>query len=79
MELPDDAHEGLDKSLEGHLLAFEFNETSELTHVRGRGGVELVLTPREADAERKIVRARRMESEFDPESGDLSWRGAPAR
>jgi len=71
MRLPDDAATGLDKTLEGNLLAFAFNEQSELTQVRGRGGVELVLSPRDASQPQKVVRSRRMESDFDPTSGDL--------
>lgn len=72
MRLPEDAVEGYDKQLEGHLLAFDFDERGELTNLRGRGGVRLVLTPRDPnDDEEKIVTSRRLESTFDPETGDL--------
>ncbi len=71
MLLPEEATDGLDKTLEGNLLAFEFDENGELIEVRGRGGVELVLTPRNSGEETKIVRSRQLESEFDPRSGDM--------
>lgn len=72
MRLPDDATEGYDKRLEGHLLAFDFDEQGALTRLRGRGGVRLVLTPRDPDdGDEKIVTSRRLDSRFDPETGDL--------
>ena len=37
--------EGYDKRLEGNTLAFDFNEDGQLTTLRGRGGVKLILTP----------------------------------
>ena len=72
MRLPRNAVEGYDKRLEGNTLVFEFNEDGQLTTLRGRGGVTLILTPREPDrGERKIVTARQLESDFDPETGEL--------
>jgi lipopolysaccharide export system protein LptA len=72
MRLSDDATEGYHKELSGHRLAFDFDEHGELTMLRGRGGVTLVLTPVGGDdSDRKIVRSRRLEADFDPASGDL--------
>ena len=72
LRLPRNAVDGYDKRLEGHTLAFEFNEDGQLTTLRGRGGVKLILTPRDPDSgDMKIVTARRLESDFDPETGEL--------
>lgn len=72
MRLPRDATTGYDKSLEGNVLAFDFDEQGQLTVLRGRGGVRLVLTPRdERGGEKKIVRARELESKFNPKTGEL--------
>ena len=72
MRLPRNAVEGYHKRLEGNTLAFDFNEDGQLTTLRGRGGVKLILTPRDPDGgERKIVTARQLESDFDPETGEL--------
>ena len=72
LRLPDNATKGYHKELSGHTLAFDFDERGELTKLRGRGGVTLVLFPVSGDGgERKIVRARRIESDFDPVTGDL--------
>ena len=72
LRLPKNATEGYHKELSGHTLAFDFDEQGELTKLRGRGGVTLVLIPVSVDdGGRKIVRARRIESDFDPVTGDL--------
>ncbi len=72
MRLPPDAAAGYDKILEGNVLAFDFNEQGQLTTLRGRGGVQLVLSPRgESDGEEKLVRARELDSEFNPVTGEL--------
>ncbi len=72
LRLPDNATEGYHKELSGHTLAFDFDEQGELTKLRGRGGVTLVLIPPSGDdGARKIVRSRQIESEFDPATGDL--------
>ena len=69
---PEGSRKGLHKTLEGHLLAFEFNDSGELTKLRGRGGVTLTLTPAAGGPEeKKIVRARELVSDFDPVTGDL--------
>ena len=72
LRLAENATEGFHKELSGHTLAFDFDELGELTKLRGRGGVTLVLIPVSGDdGARKIVRARRTESDFDPVTGDL--------
>ena len=72
MRLPVNAVDGYDKRLEGHTLAFDFDEDGQLTALRGRGGVKLVLTPRGPDGgDKKIVTARQLESDFDPKTGEL--------
>lgn len=72
MRLPRNAVDGYDKRLEGHTLAFDFDEDGRLTTLRGRGGVKLVLIPRGPDGgDKKIVTARQLESDFDPETGEL--------
>ena len=72
MRLPREETAGYDKRLEGYTLAFDFDEAGQLTTLRGRGGVQLTLTPRASDGgDEKIVTARQLESDFDPESGEL--------
>ncbi len=72
LRLPDNATEGYHKELTGHTLAFDFDEQGEITKLRGRGGVTLVLIPVSGDdGARTIIRARRIEGDFDPMTGDL--------
>ena len=71
MNMPDDATTGVDKTLSGNLLAFEFDEEGDLSQLRGRGGVELLLNPRSQEGEGKRVRSRQVESRFDTETGEL--------
>jgi LPS export ABC transporter protein LptC len=71
MRVPRDSA-GYNKSLAGHVLAFDFDEQGQLTALRGRGGVELVLTPRGGEGgDEKIVRSRELDSDFDPITGEL--------
>ncbi len=72
LRLPKNATKGYNKDLTGHTLAFDFDEQGELTKLRGRGGVTLVLIPLNGDEDaRKTIRARQIESDFDPLTGDL--------
>jgi LPS export ABC transporter protein LptC/lipopolysaccharide transport protein LptA len=61
------------RELEGHLLAFDFDDQGRLMQLRGRGGVTLTLAPKNGPAaETKRVEARQFEADFDVESGDLT-------
>jgi lipopolysaccharide export system protein LptA len=42
---PENRTTGYDKKLEGNLLAFDFDDEGRLSTLRGRGGVEIALTP----------------------------------
>ncbi len=60
------------RELEGHLLAFDFDDLGRLTQLRGRGGVTLTLAPKSGpESEKKRVEARQFEADFDAETGDL--------
>ena len=72
LRLPDNATKGYHKELSGHTLAFDFDERGEAHQASGAWRLTLVLFPVSGDGgEPKIVRARRIESDFDPVTGDL--------
>ena len=72
-EPPRGEGDGFRKELEGNRLIFDFDEQGRLAFVRGRGGVTLTLTPVDESSNKvaKKITARQIESEFDPETGEL--------
>lgn len=62
----------LRRELEGNALTFQFDGEGRLTALNGRGGVALTMTPEKGSAEEvQRVTARRMRSQFDPETGEV--------
>ena len=61
------------RSFAGHRLIFEFDQQGRIASVFGRGGVTLILTPMQAISNKteKRVSARRLESRFGNETGEL--------
>ena len=63
---------GLRRELEGATLRFQFDDEGRLVELNGRGGVTVALSPENGPPEEvRRVTARRMTSQFDPETGEL--------
>jgi len=63
---------GIRRELEGSNLTFQFDREGRLVALTGRGNVALTLTPENGRPEEvRRLTARRMRSQFDPETGEV--------
>lgn len=71
-EPPEGADDGLQRVLDAHLIAFDFDEEGQLNRLRARGGVTMTMTPVDGLSGPRVLTARQLEADFDPVTGDMT-------